>query len=413
MARKANLTMVMLAVCGVLALSGPAWSADGNDPISHWTFDEGSGSIAFDWLGDNDGILYGPNWTDGMIDGGLAFDGVDDYIDVGNDNSLKSPLPITLAAWISLSNLGKTQWIIGLDEQDGTTYYGVWFYVSAKNKLVINYGDGEGNDPSDRRSKIGTSGLDSDTWYHVAVVLRGPTDISFYIDGADEEGMYCGSGGALMYSTGSMFIGMRNPYGSCLEGKMDDVRVYNRALSAQEIQDLYPGHLAVAVDIKLGSCRNPLNVKSKGVLPVAILGTEDFDVNSIDVVSVRLAGVGAVRSAYGDVAGPVSDGNECECSEEGPDGYIDLTVKFRTAEVVEELVKTHGDLIDGEVLALPLTGVLSDGSPIEGADCVRIIGKVPRPLAAKRSDINEDGVVNILDFAMMAEYWLESAETCY
>lgn len=410
MGRIANLTVLILTVCGVLALSGLAWSADGSDLISHWKFDEGEGDIAYDSAGDNDGIIYGAQWTDGIIDGALVFDGVGDYVDVGNDSSLKPGLPLTFSAWINFSESGKT--IVSLEDLS-STYYGVWLNITPADRLEVSFGDGTGwADGRYRSTKIGTTGLSTDTWYHVAGVVRGATDMDVYVNGVDDGGTYSGTGGSLAYSSGNASIGTCHIYNIFFEGKIDDVRLYGRALSAEEILELYLPPLAVAVDIKPGSCPNPLDVKSRGVLPVAILGTEDFDVISIDVVSIRLAGVGAVRSAYEDVAGPVSDGNECECSEEGPDGYIDVTVKFRTGEVVEEL-KTHGDLIDGEVLALPLTGVLSDGSPIEGADCVRIIGKVPRALGAKRSDINEDGVVNILDFAMMAEYWLESAETSY
>ncbi|MHC4625240.1 MAG: hypothetical protein ACYS4W_15200, partial [Planctomycetota bacterium] len=95
---------------------------------------------------------------------------------------------------------------------------------------------------------------------------------------------------------------------------------------------------AVAVDIKPGSCPNPFNLASKGVTPVAILGTEDFDVNDIDPASVELAGVGAIRSACEDVATPVMDGNECDCSWEGPDGYMDLTLKFKTQQLVTAIV---------------------------------------------------------------------------
>ncbi|MHC4736596.1 MAG: right-handed parallel beta-helix repeat-containing protein [Planctomycetota bacterium] len=90
----------------------------------------------------------------------------------------------------------------------------------------------------------------------------------------------------------------------------------------------YPAVTRAAIDIKPGSCPNPLNVKSLGVLPVAVLGSEDFDVSSIDVASIRLAGVAPIRSSYEDVATPVSDSNECECSTEGPDGFPDLTLKF-------------------------------------------------------------------------------------
>ncbi|GAG39311.1 unnamed protein product [marine sediment metagenome] len=149
------------------------------------------------------------------------------------------------------------------------------------------------------------------------------------------------------------------------------------------------------------------------MLPVAVLGTEDFDVNTIDVASVRLAGVAPIRSSFEDVAAPVSDGNECDCTTEWPDGYTDLTLKFKTQEIVEELLKSLGELFDDEVLVLTLTGALSDQTLIEGADCIVIRGKVPKALAAKRADINGDGIVNILDFAIIAQNWLEPAAVEY
>lgn len=168
------------------------------------------------------------------------------------------------------------------------------------------------------------------------------------------------------------------------------------------------GPIAAGVDIKPGSCPNPLNLRSRGLLPVAILGAINLDVNTIDIASIRLAGVAPIRSSLEDVATPVSDGNECDCTTAGPDGYTDLTLKFKTQEIVEELLNAEGDLIKGEEWVLTLTGSLSDDTPIEGADCVVIRGKVPRATAAKRSDINEDGIVNLLDFATMTANWLES-----
>jgi len=161
-----------------------------------------------------------------------------------------------------------------------------------------------------------------------------------------------------------------------------------------------PAVIAVAIDIKPGSCPNPLNVKSRGVLPVAILGSEDFDVNTIDVASVRLASVAPVRSSFEDVATPVSDGNECDCTTEGPDGYLDLTLKFKTQEIVEAI----GDVNDGDILVLTLTGALYDETPIEGQDCIVLVGKARR---GPKGDLNADGVVDLSDFAMLANRWLE------
>ena len=127
----------------------------------------------------------------------------------------------------------------------------------------------------------------------------------------------------------------------------------------------------VAVDIKPGSCPNPLNVKSNGVLPVAILGTEDVNVIDIDPFSIRLADVNAIRCGFEDVAALFLEASECTCTEDGADGFLDLTLKFKTQDIAAML----GQVSHGDELVLTLTGNLYDGTPIEGADCVLIRGK--------------------------------------
>lgn len=164
--------------------------------------------------------------------------------------------------------------------------------------------------------------------------------------------------------------------------------------------------VAVSVDIKPGSCPNPLNVKSKGVLPIAILGTED--VNVIDIVPTSIAfsigevSIDAIRHSYEDVAAPVTDTNDCNCTEDGPDGFLDLTLKFKTQEIVNAI----GEVNDGDILTLELTGVLFGERPIEGADCVLIRGK-HKPF--NKADFNCDGKVDMADFAAFADNWLESS----
>jgi hypothetical protein len=196
----------------------------------------------------------------------------------------------------------------------------------------------------------------------------------------------------------------------------DGTALYFTRFYATERTDIWVSYLArlsVAVNIKPGACPNPVNPASRGVLPVAVLGSEDLDVNTIDIATIRLAGIAPIRSNYEDVATPVIDGNECECNTEGPDGYTDLTLKFGTQAIVEKLMNILGDLLAGDELVLTLTGSLADGTPIEGTDCVVIVGKVPRPLAAKIADINEDGVVDLFDFCMVAKYWLEPSAAGY
>ena len=143
-------------------------------------------------------------------------------------------------------------------------------------------------------------------------------------------------------------------------------RVINGIVDMGAYEFLPP--VEISIDIKPQSCPNPVNVKSKGVLPVAILGSDVLDVNDIDIDTVLLEGIVPLRGSYEDTASPVIDDTECACTTDGADGYIDLNLKFDTQEVVEAL----GDVIDSETWMLHLTGNLKDGTPIEGTDCIVI-----------------------------------------
>jgi len=126
--------------------------------------------------------------------------------------------------------------------------------------------------------------------------------------------------------------------------------------------------LSVSLDIKPGSCPNPINPVSLGVLPAALLGTAGFDVNNVNISSLRLEGVAPIGSGYEDVAAPFA-GEVCGCSNAGPDGFLDLTLKFRNQDIISVIGPSPSG---GRVLTL--TGTLLDGTPIEGLDCVIIVG---------------------------------------
>ena len=141
---------------------------------------------------------------------------------------------------------------------------------------------------------------------------------------------------------------------------------------------VYTQKLSVSVDIKPGSCPNPVNLKSQGVLPVAILGTPDFDVTQIDPLTITLSREGVegevapIRSAHEDVGTPFV-GEACGCHDLNGDGIMDLTLKFNTQEVVTAL---ELDTVGGETVALTVSGALeTNGLTIEGADCVLVLDK--------------------------------------
>jgi hypothetical protein len=134
--------------------------------------------------------------------------------------------------------------------------------------------------------------------------------------------------------------------------------------------------IPVPLDIRPTSCPNPLNTNLKGVLPVAILGTADLDVTTIDPATLLLEGVAPLRWSYEDVATPYQPflGKPLDpyaCNEYGPDGFMDLVLHFDAQSIVAAI----GPVSDGDVLLLMLTGNFYDGRAIAGEDVVKIIKK--------------------------------------
>ncbi len=157
----------------------------------------------------------------------------------------------------------------------------------------------------------------------------------------------------------------------------------------------------VPLDIKPRSCPNPLNVKGGGptellfsniapladddplaaggaVVPVAILGTADFDVSEVDVTSLRLEGIAPVMVHFEDVATPVMDDptQSCECTTADPDGLTDLVLQFSRSDLIAAI----GAVNDGDEIMLTLTGSQLDGILLAGGDCVIIRGRKTNPI---------------------------------
>ena len=138
------------------------------------------------------------------------------------------------------------------------------------------------------------------------------------------------------------------------------------------------------LDIKPGSCPNSFNRNSNGVLPVALVGTDDFDVTTVDLGSILLVrkdGVGGSiaphegppgpHSVFEDVATPFEGDEQCDCAELEGDGFLDLSLKFKSSDLVEAL--DLDDLKAGELVSLTLKGNLLDGTPFEADDCIRLV----------------------------------------
>jgi hypothetical protein len=135
--------------------------------------------------------------------------------------------------------------------------------------------------------------------------------------------------------------------------------------------------IPVYVDVKPASWPNPINVRSKGVLTVAICGTEEFDVMTVDPVTVTLDGaVPPLRWSWEDAATPYMGEpgmHACGHDYEG-DGYLDLVLLYDTQEAANAMT-WPGKV--GETLPLIIKGNLKaehGGAPIQGEDFVWILG---------------------------------------
>jgi hypothetical protein len=135
-----------------------------------------------------------------------------------------------------------------------------------------------------------------------------------------------------------------------------------------------PPVVDVNIDIKPGSASNPVNVHSKGVLPVAILGTEDFDVMTVNASTVRLtwSGVSIPSPPVGDVPPDIGVPPLRSVYEDvNRDGFMDLGLKYSmVAAGILTLTREASGPLD-----IMFRGELLDGTPIEGYDTVRIINK--------------------------------------
>ncbi len=194
----------------------------------------------------------------------------------------------------------------------------------------------------------------------------------------DDPNNACGSGGGGFHSTVVVPVVAGNCYkirlggfsgGSAGSGTLN---IFKKAPSGPSL------------DIKPGSCPNSYNRGSHGVLPVALVGTDTFDVTQVDLSSILLVrkdgeggsvapneGPPGPFSEFEDTATPFAGEEQCDCHELEGDGLLDLMMHFKTDEVVPAL--GLNDFDPGALVPLTLIGTLLDGTPFSASDCVRLV----------------------------------------
>jgi hypothetical protein len=213
--------------------------------VAHWQFDEGSGTSTVDSSGNgHDGTLQGdPQWVAGMIgSGALSFDGSDGLVDVGHDESLSITDELTITVWVKVSDLS-TFYFLVCKQPSGTAadnYPGNYEFRTEANTGALQFGHQEAEGQQYTFYTSETS-ITAEQWYHVAVSFTKGGLVEFYVDGVP-----AGSSEQLtnfgILNDEPVRIGGRKDGYSFFNGILDDVHLYDRALSAVQIQKLYNGN---------------------------------------------------------------------------------------------------------------------------------------------------------------------------
>ncbi len=237
-----RLSLVIAALLGVLALCESVLAVDANGLVAHWTFNEGSGTVAYDSAGDNDGTIYGASWAVGQIGGALSFDGIDDYADLGlgPELDIERTDQFTLSAWYM--GTGPHYTILSkMDKAVGYRGYDMFIQEGYVHAHIIS---------TWTFNAIRVDGtlypVTDSSWHHIAVTYDGSSlasGLKIYVDAMEEmTSVYRNSLSSTIRNSVSLKVAARSDGSGTtqhLNGTIDDVRVYDKALTADQIEQLY------------------------------------------------------------------------------------------------------------------------------------------------------------------------------
>ena len=201
--------------------------------VLHYTFDEGSGTVAKDGSGNNnDGKIHGAEYVECRDGHALKFDGKDDYVDCGNAPSLNIKGAITIEAWIKTDDVGKKYQSIvnkGWPPAKPPVY---WLFL-AKNQIrfqIIN--------SNEKSSNAKFAGAQNNVWYHVVAAWKSGESVRLYVNKVCYRHKVLRTS-AIADPAKAVNIGRITHGTNYFKGLIDEVKIYNRVLPGEEIWKHY------------------------------------------------------------------------------------------------------------------------------------------------------------------------------
>ncbi len=195
--------------------------------VAAYSFNAGSGATLADASGNgNNGTISGATWGAGKYGSALSFDGVNNYVSIPTSATLNLASGMTIEAWVRPNNVSGYRTVV-LKETSGGQVYSL-------------YAAEPGQGPSSylltgtiERQSVSLQSLPLNEWSHVAVTYNG-SQLNVYANGVLVSSV--AATGNITTSNGTLRIGGNSIWGDYFSGLIDDVRVYNRPLTANELR---------------------------------------------------------------------------------------------------------------------------------------------------------------------------------
>lgn len=211
----------------------------------YWSFNgrDVNGTTALDSSGTGNfgALTNGPTRTIGKIGQGLSFDGSDDYINVTDSDSLDigDTNDLTITGWFNRGTATTTDIILSKRNSTLSSAAGYIAYLDdATDQLIFEVSDG-----TDEYSLTSTSTFTATGWNHFVIVWDqdSAANSEIYVNGASDSATDTGTIGNIgdLSNSRPVGIGVNGLTGGPFIGKLDEIRIYKRVLSASEIASLY------------------------------------------------------------------------------------------------------------------------------------------------------------------------------